>query len=85
MWWPETGSNRRRRPFQGLLPVVLSGLESADIIDAVSLRSTSVRIVKGHLGSFRPYDGRVLVARFSQSKFGIEPYDPLAIEQKVIG
>jgi len=37
MWWPETGSNRRRRPFQGLLAMELSGLESADVIDVISV------------------------------------------------
>ncbi|HTF64867.1 MAG TPA: hypothetical protein VK638_19495, partial [Edaphobacter sp.] len=29
----ETGSNRRRRPFQGLLLIALSRLESADITE----------------------------------------------------
>jgi hypothetical protein len=27
IWWPGTGSNRRRRPFQGYLPIMASGLE----------------------------------------------------------
>ena len=30
--WPEMGSNRRRRPLQSPLPMVLNGLESADAI-----------------------------------------------------
>jgi hypothetical protein len=33
MWWPETGLNRRRRPFQGLLPDSISGLESMYLIE----------------------------------------------------
>ena len=41
MWWPETGSNRRRRPFQGRLASELSGLESADMIDAISVMVSS--------------------------------------------
>jgi hypothetical protein len=28
-WWPGTESNRRRQPFQGCLPTMLSGSESA--------------------------------------------------------
>jgi hypothetical protein len=32
-WWPETGSNRRPRPFQAPLPMDLSGLESAEVIE----------------------------------------------------
>ena len=35
-WWPETGSNRRRRPFQGRLASELSVLESADIVETIS-------------------------------------------------
>jgi len=35
--WQETGSNRHRRPFQGRLASELSGLESADIIEKISL------------------------------------------------
>jgi hypothetical protein len=31
------GSNRRRRSFQGRLARELSGLESADMVDAISL------------------------------------------------
>jgi hypothetical protein len=33
-WWPETGSNRRRRPFQGCRTMQLNGLESADIFES---------------------------------------------------
>jgi hypothetical protein len=42
LWWPETGSNRRRRPFQGRLAMELSGLESADIIDTISVVASSI-------------------------------------------
>jgi hypothetical protein len=38
-WLQETGSNRRRRPFQGLLPTDLSGLESAEAIDKRYVRA----------------------------------------------
>jgi hypothetical protein len=41
-WWPETGSNRRRRPFQGRLAMELSGLESADMIDAISIMAFAI-------------------------------------------
>ena len=41
-WWPETGSNRRRRPFQGRLASELSGLESADIIEMISVVASSI-------------------------------------------
>jgi len=41
-WWPETGSNRRRRPFQGLLPIDLSGLESADDIDTKDVKEVLI-------------------------------------------
>jgi hypothetical protein len=37
-WWPETGSNRRRRLFLGLPPMVLSGLESAEMIDVKKVK-----------------------------------------------
>src|ERR1700722_3338981 len=37
-WWPETGSNRRRRPFQGPLPMDLSRLESADPIETKAVQ-----------------------------------------------
>jgi hypothetical protein len=37
----EDGSNRRRRPFQGRLASELSGLESADIIEIISLLASS--------------------------------------------
>jgi len=30
-WWPGTESNRRRQPFQGCLPTMLSGSESAQM------------------------------------------------------
>jgi hypothetical protein len=40
-WWPETGWNRRRRPFQGRLASNLSSLESADIIETISLVASS--------------------------------------------
>jgi hypothetical protein len=41
-WWPETGSNRRRRPFQGRLAMALSGLESADVVVEFRLVMSSV-------------------------------------------
>jgi hypothetical protein len=41
-WWPETGLNRRRRPFQGLLPSFLSGLESAEMIEDKGLISKEI-------------------------------------------
>ena len=41
-WWPGTGLNRRRRPFQGRLARQLSGLESADIIETISLVASSI-------------------------------------------
>ena len=41
-WWPETGSNRRRRPFQGPLPMDLSGLESADTIDTKDVKAAPI-------------------------------------------
>jgi hypothetical protein len=41
-WWPETGSNRRRRPFQGLLPMDLSGLESADQIETKAVSALPI-------------------------------------------
>jgi hypothetical protein len=45
MWWPETGSNRRRRPFQGrALP--LSYLASVQLQDGVNLRGN--RPMGGH-------------------------------------
>jgi hypothetical protein len=53
-WWPETGSNRRRRPFQGRLAMELSGLESADAIDMKDLRAAPIRIVWDNLGWFPP-------------------------------
>src|SRR5215468_5557634 len=30
-WWPGTESNRRRQPFQGCLPTMLSGSESEQL------------------------------------------------------
>jgi hypothetical protein len=39
---PGTGPNRRRRPFQGRLAIALSGLESADIIETISVMAASV-------------------------------------------
>jgi hypothetical protein len=41
-WWPETGSNRRRRPFQGPLPMVLSGLELADPIETKAVSAVPI-------------------------------------------
>jgi hypothetical protein len=41
-WWPETGSNRRRRPFQGPLPMDLSCLESADPIETKALSTVPI-------------------------------------------
>ena len=63
MWWPGTGLNRRRRPFQGRLATELSGLESADMVDAISVTACRSRMVWDSLGCFRPYDGRVLAVR----------------------
>jgi hypothetical protein len=31
---PETGSNRRRRPFQGHLPIKLSGLKTVQVAES---------------------------------------------------
>ena len=42
----------------------LSGLESADIIEKISVIATRFRMVWDHVGWFRSYDGRVLVALF---------------------
>jgi len=50
VWWPETGSNRRRRPFQGLLPKTLTDLESADIIEKKRLLSMRVQDSVGSFG-----------------------------------
>jgi hypothetical protein len=41
-WWPGTESNRRRQPFQGLLPNRLTGLESADVPDGKRVRGESI-------------------------------------------
>jgi hypothetical protein len=41
-WWPETGSNRRRRPFQGPLPMDLSRLESADPIETKAVSAPPI-------------------------------------------
>ena len=40
--WPETGSNRRRRPFQGSLPMDLSRLESADPIETKAVSAVPI-------------------------------------------
>ena len=48
----------RRQPFQGRLARALSSLESADIIDTISVVAFS--ILDG-LGWSRPYDGHLLV------------------------
>ncbi|MEA2261319.1 MAG: hypothetical protein QOJ51_4144 [Acidobacteriaceae bacterium] len=42
LWQHQTGSNRRRRPFQGRLASELSALESADIIEAISVVASSI-------------------------------------------
>jgi hypothetical protein len=45
MWWPETGSNRRRRPFQGRPASVASdvcGVESAHIIEIIMVVASSI-------------------------------------------
>jgi hypothetical protein len=49
-WWPETGSNRRRRPFQGRLASELSTLESADIIETISVVASSIQDGLGPFG-----------------------------------
>ena len=41
-WWPETGLNRRCRPFQGRLAMELSGLESADMIETTSVAASPI-------------------------------------------
>jgi len=41
-WWPGTESNRRRQPFQGLLPNRPSGLKSADVTDGKEVVSDTV-------------------------------------------
>ena len=43
-WWPETGSNRRRRPFQGRLAMDLGRLESAEIIETKAVNACRFRI-----------------------------------------
>jgi hypothetical protein len=49
-WWPETGSNRRRRPFQGCLAMQLSRLESAEMIDTTSLIAYPLWAALGRFG-----------------------------------
>jgi hypothetical protein len=39
---PETGSNRRRRPFQGPLPMDLSDLKSEDIIETKTVSAVPI-------------------------------------------
>ena len=46
-WWPGTESNRRRQPFQGCLPTMLSGSESMEVHGSKEI--TRHR----HLGRFR--------------------------------
>ena len=41
-WWPGTESNRRRQPFQGCLPTLLSGSESAQVGNYKQLRAEAV-------------------------------------------
>jgi len=41
-WWPETGLNRRRRPFQGRLPNGSSRLESADMVDRMEVKVNAI-------------------------------------------
>jgi len=53
MWWPETGSNRRRRPFQGCLPSKLSGLESMEVVEGMGFTGNGFGLEWDHLGSFR--------------------------------
>jgi hypothetical protein len=36
------GSNRRRRPFQGCLAMQLTGLESAEMIETISVVSPEI-------------------------------------------
>src|ERR1700685_3429908 len=51
-WWPGTESNRRRQPFQGLLPNRLTGLESADVIDLKRVISEAIWDGLGWVGLF---------------------------------
>ena len=53
VWWPETGSNRRRRPFQGCLPSMLSGLGSVEVVEGISFTGNGFGLEWDHLGSFR--------------------------------
>ncbi len=53
MWWPETGSNRRRRPFQGRLPSMLSGLGSMQVVEGMGVTRNCFGPGWDHLGSFR--------------------------------
>ena len=52
MWWPETGSNRRRRPFQGLLSIALKRLESADVIEIEMLMECEIWDREVYFGIF---------------------------------
>ena len=52
-WWPETGSNRRRQPFQGRLPSMLSGLGSMQVVEEILVTRNYFGLGWDHLGSFR--------------------------------
>ena len=52
-WWPETGSNRRRRPFQGRLPSMLSGLGSMEVKEMMGFTGNRFGLEWAYLGSFR--------------------------------
>jgi hypothetical protein len=50
IWWPETGSNRRRRPFQGRLPDSLSGLKSTYVYVREELTGGAIQDDLGRFG-----------------------------------
>jgi hypothetical protein len=62
--------------FQGHLAMELSGLESADVFDAISVTPHRFRMVWDSLGWFRPYDGRVLVASTPKLWFQASSLEP---------
>ena len=63
MWWPETDLNRRRQPFQGLLPTWPIGLESAEVIEIAVVTNSRFGTVWAGLGCFRGFDVRILFGR----------------------
>ena len=78
----ETGSNRRRRPFQSCLASELSGQESAQRIDAVDLMSSWIWDGLGQLGPFSPVPwsciGRAIASPLS---LAAEAFMPGAAEE----